>query len=168
MPCRIGNRNYSYQYNILKLRYYPAVNIQQTQRKFASDIYTYFKDLFEKYNFTDANLNCLELNVFNEQVKVKFTESNNELASLTHLDSYIYACNRGLISQDSYRYLAAIQSSLECEHIISARRKKINKIMQEKIPIKSFNINSISEFSFIIEENEDIYINKTQIGNGAI
>ncbi|CAG8794810.1 18344_t:CDS:1, partial [Dentiscutata erythropus] len=82
-------------------------------REFVSDLYFYAKTLFEKYNFTDMTLDCLELNISNKLVKLKFTESNDELVSLTHRDTSIYVYDKRLISRNSYRYLATIQPSLE-------------------------------------------------------
>ncbi|CAG8629358.1 5163_t:CDS:1, partial [Racocetra fulgida] len=76
-------------------------------KKFAADLYSYSRTLFKKYNFTDMTLDCLELNISNKLVKVEFTRSNNKSASFTYPDANIYACDKGLISRDSYKYLAA-------------------------------------------------------------
>ncbi|CAG8809948.1 1619_t:CDS:2, partial [Racocetra fulgida] len=48
---------------------------QQNSRlkKFAADLYSYSRTLFEEYNFTDTTLDCLELNISNKLVKVEFT-----------------------------------------------------------------------------------------------
>ncbi|RHZ77853.1 hypothetical protein Glove_170g34 [Diversispora epigaea] len=79
-----------------------------------------------------------------------------------------------------YRQLSTVQPSLEREWHLAVRKKEINLIMENKIPIKNFNINPINEFSIIQENNENnstiylneniekIIINKDQIENGSI
>jgi hypothetical protein len=74
--------------------------------------------------------------------------------------------------------LAAVQPSLEREYCVAARKKIINEIMENKIPIKNFNTNPASEFSTTLEENnsnvyldesnKEIFISKDQMGNGSI
>ncbi|CAG8658866.1 23873_t:CDS:2 [Cetraspora pellucida] len=79
-------------------------------KEFAFDLYSYSKILLEKYNISNTNLDCFELNISNKLIKIKFTESKDRSASI---DSIIYACDKGLISRDSYRHLAAVQPLLE-------------------------------------------------------
>ncbi|CAG8659165.1 3195_t:CDS:2, partial [Cetraspora pellucida] len=133
-------KNEYYKKNFLYLRSEAQQNSHL--KEFALDLDSYSRTLFEKYNFTDTTLDCLELNISNKLVKIKFTESNNKLVSLTHLDASIYACNKGLISRDSYRYLAAIQPSLE----------------------SGFS----TTYSTMKKSEDTLNINKTQLGNSAV
>ncbi|CAG8810193.1 17197_t:CDS:2, partial [Cetraspora pellucida] len=131
VTCHIGNCNYNYQYDVLKLGNYPTKNIKQTQRekyqilnnyknyhlkKLVLDFHSCFENLFKKYNFSNTKLNNFELDISGKPIEFKFTKSN---PSLNYLDSTIYAYNKGLISKDSYRNLAAIQPLLEREYIIA-------------------------------------------------
>ena len=147
-------------------------------KKLASDINSNAKDLFVSHRFSNINLDSLRINVQGQFIRIKFSDFNNKLESQIHLDSIIYACDNSLISRDGYRQLAAVQPSLEREWHFAARKKEINLIMENKIPIKNFNINSTNEFPTIQKENnsnihldeniKEIIINKDQMGNGSI
>jgi hypothetical protein len=149
-------------------------NTQKNNRlkKLASDINSNAKDLFVSHRFSDINLDSLKLNIQNQFVKIKFSNSNNKLESQIQLDSLIYVCDNNFISRDSYRQLAAIQPSLEREWKLAARKKEINLIMVNKIPIKNFNINptnkSLVNQNNLDENFEEMIINKEQIGNGSV
>ncbi|CAG8839685.1 15648_t:CDS:1, partial [Racocetra persica] len=66
-------------------------------KQLALDIQSCSKELFEKHGFFETNLNYLGIKIFNEQVKIDFAKSTLS----TYLDSIVYACDKGLISQDS-------------------------------------------------------------------
>ncbi|CAG8770524.1 3094_t:CDS:1, partial [Dentiscutata heterogama] len=127
-------------------------------KELALDFHSCFETLLKKYNFSNTKLNNFELDISEKPVEFKFTESN---PSLNYLDSTIYAYDKGLISRESYRNLVAIQPLLEREHTIAIWQKEINKIMEEIISIKEFNI----KFTSIINNYEEILINEAQIGN---
>ncbi|RHZ68915.1 hypothetical protein Glove_292g103 [Diversispora epigaea] len=136
--------------------------------------------LFDSHRFSNINLDSLKLNIQGQFIRIKFSNSNNKLESQIQLDSIIHVCDNNLISREKYRQLSAVQPSLEREWHLAVRKKKINLIMENKIPIKNFNINPINKFSIIQENNENnstiylneniekIIINKDQMGNGLI
>ncbi|CAG8562088.1 24292_t:CDS:2, partial [Racocetra persica] len=102
---------------------------------------------------------------------VQFIESKDRSASSIIIDFSIYACDKELIFRDSYRHLVAVQLLLKREHIIAAYYKEINKIMEKNILIKSFDSNLTVELPPICptaEENNEIFINKEQIGISTI
>ncbi|RHZ80139.1 hypothetical protein Glove_139g11 [Diversispora epigaea] len=137
-------------------------------KELASKINSNSKDLFTSYNFSDTSLDCLKLNIQGQFINLKFSNSYNES---TYFDSILCACDETLISRDGYRKLAAVQPSMKREYLIAARKKEINNIMENKIPIKNFNINPTNELlveNICSDENsEEVFINKAQIGNGA-
>ncbi|CAG8515164.1 15091_t:CDS:2, partial [Cetraspora pellucida] len=110
----------------------------------ALDIYSNSKKLLDKHKFSNTKLDYIGLKILDKQIKVNFTES-----TVTNLDSIIYTCD------------------------IVAQCKEINEIIERQILIKSFNINSngeieiLSIYSIINEDDNEIFINKTQLENGA-
>ncbi|RHZ86777.1 hypothetical protein Glove_46g51 [Diversispora epigaea] len=148
------------------------------------------QDQFIKINFSNFN-NELKSDIYLDSILCACDESlisrngYRQLAAVQpslerEYHSILCACDESLISRDGYRQLAAVQPSLEREYRIAAQKKKMNKIMENKIPIKNFHINSTNstnEFSTILkennlntflDENEEVFINSDQIGNGSV
>ncbi|RHZ88040.1 hypothetical protein Glove_26g269 [Diversispora epigaea] len=119
-------------------------NSQKNKRlkNLASDIYSNSKSLFNSHNFSNISLDSLRFNIQDQFIKINFSNFNNELKSDIYLDSILCACDESLISRDGYRQLAAVQLSLEREYQ-----------------------NNLNTF---LDENEEVFINSDQIGNGSV
>ncbi|CAG8819058.1 2623_t:CDS:2 [Cetraspora pellucida] len=132
-------------------------NTNATLSGLALEIHSCSKKLLEEYGFSEADdLNYLGFEIFNEQITVDFVKSSKSV------DSICYTCDKGLISRDSYRNLAASLPFLEREHTVAARCKEINELIEKQIPIKSFTYSEIeilAIYSNIIENNDEIFFN---------
>ncbi|RHZ63865.1 hypothetical protein Glove_327g2 [Diversispora epigaea] len=62
-------------------------------KKLALDINSNTKDLFDSYRFSNINLDSLKLNIQGQFIRIKFSNSNNELESQIQLDSIIHKEN---------------------------------------------------------------------------
>ncbi|GES85648.1 hypothetical protein GLOIN_2v1766279 [Rhizophagus clarus] len=116
-----------------------------------------------------ASLETIIFKINGEIVELIF-HSDNITDFTQYLDSIIRACDKTLISHDSYHRLAKTVPNLIREHVIEKCQNKITKTMNILIPIKLFNIHSIN-FNDVDNENQQdidgIEFNDDDVGNGA-
>ncbi|CAG8820944.1 3478_t:CDS:1, partial [Dentiscutata erythropus] len=109
----------------------------------AYDIRDEVESAIQLHNFHDTVLKSIELDVNELHVNFQNLESE-KYQSNQFLDSIVCACDKLLISRNAYCQLAAIMPEMECEYKIERRRQEITKIMDNKIPIHTAQVNSLN------------------------
>ncbi|RHZ64409.1 hypothetical protein Glove_325g27 [Diversispora epigaea] len=125
-------------------------NSQKNKRlkNLASNIYSNSKDLFNSHNFSNISLDSLRFNIQDQFIKINFSNFNNKLKSNIYIDSILCICNESLILQDGYRQLTT--------------NFYINSTSKYSTILKENNLNTF------LNENEKVFINGDQIGNGSV
>ncbi|CAG8813222.1 7549_t:CDS:2, partial [Dentiscutata erythropus] len=112
---------------------------------FSKQIGIAFKNEIHKfYNPIDQPiLQELRFNVQEKNYIVDYRNRNRDKKN-NHIEAVTKIVDQGLISQKSYRNLAAIQHELLRDYDVSNARKKINDEMNQKVPVSILNIANIS------------------------
>lgn len=112
-------------------------------------------------------IRCIELDYKENQVYIKFKDSN-PATTQTRLDAVVRVCDEALLCRDGYRHLAAVVPFLFREYLVADRRNEINKLINTQIPIEIFSVDrEINDLSGIDDHTSDILIDNHEIGNGA-
>ncbi|GES90891.1 hypothetical protein GLOIN_2v1778530 [Rhizophagus clarus] len=140
-------------------------NSMKTKRvhAFSEHLTVDFKNTAISYLNPNDHLNLQEIRfaVQEKTFKANFGIQDMEKENQRN-ESFIKVIDQGLISRDSYRKLAALQSELPRESAIYKTKKKINEQMNQAIPISILNISgqqssvSINKDSNTINDSEVI------------
>src|SRR3954452_10732948 len=110
----------------------------------------------------------IELDFNGVAIKLTCQRPDKDL-ELKKLDTFVRACNKSLLPQDSYCHLAAVKPHLICEYRVEEHRIKIANIINKEIKIGTFNINKpLNNDNFVMYEQfeKGILVEKAEIGNG--
>ncbi|GES91544.1 hypothetical protein GLOIN_2v1481704 [Rhizophagus clarus] len=145
------------------------------QQSFGSEVQKAVNQLVVKHKLINSSgqpivyIRCIELDYKENQVYIRFKDSNPTMTTQTRLDAVVRVCDKALLCRDGYRHLAAVVPFLFREYLVSDRRNEINKIINIQVPIEIFNVDrEVYDLSSVNDNlDDDILIDDHEIGNGA-
>jgi len=124
-----------------------------------------------KTNQPIVHIRKIELDFNGETVNLTYMPPCKE-SEFIKIDAIVRACDESLLGRDGYRQLAAVEAGLIREYLIANRRTEITNHINENIRIGTFNIDKNDNLLNCINDSEmneesDIIVDETEIGNGA-
>jgi len=124
-----------------------------------------------KTNQPIVHIRKIELDFNGETVNLTYMPPCKE-SEFIKIDAIVRACDESLLGRDGYRQLAAVKAGLIREYLIANRRTEITNHINENIRIGTFNIDKNDNLLNCINDSEmneesDIIVDETEIGNGA-